>query len=143
MPLAQKTRLNAYPRVKLLTPKSSIDVSGNALTSLTEDELLNMPELQSLQISQNRLQALPDISTWGSLTNLAAANNGLASFPYGMVSLPNLRNIDLAGNNLKKLDDNLALMDNLSMLNIANNPVRILRATIAPFVLFGESFTPG
>lgn len=102
----------------------TLDVSGNALASMSEDANLIMPELRSLIISENRLQALPNISTWTSLTNLAAANNALISFPDGLVSLPNLKNVDFTGNNIKKLDDNIAMMDSLSMLNIANNPLR-------------------
>ena len=102
----------------------TLDVSGNALASMSEDADLIMPELRSLTVSENRLQALPNISTWTSLTNLAAANNALISFPDGMVSLPNLKNADFTGNNIKKLDDNIAMMDSLSMFNIANNPLR-------------------
>ena len=102
----------------------TLDVSGNALASMSEDVNLTMPELRSLIVSENRLQALPNISTWTSLTNLAAANNALISFPDGMVSLPNLKNADFTGNNIKKLDDNIAMMNSLSMLNIANNPLR-------------------
>ena len=102
----------------------NLDVSGNALASMSEDANLIMPELRSLIVSENRLQTLPNISTWTCLTNLAAANNALTFFPDGMVSLPNLKNVDLTGNNIKKLDDDIAMMDSLSMLNIANNPLR-------------------
>lgn len=101
-----------------------LDVCGNALASLTGLDSMTLQELRTLSVSENRLQALPNMSSCTSLTTLAAANNSLASFPDGMAALPNLRNIDFTGNNIKKLDENLAMMDNLSILNIANNPLR-------------------
>ena len=101
-----------------------LDISSNALSLFAEDETLILPELRSLNVSQNRLQTLPNLSRWTSLTTLSAANNALVAFPDGMASLRSLRNVDLSSNNIKKLVDDLANMENLTMLNIANNPLR-------------------
>ena len=56
-----------------------LDVSKNSLKSLTEQEAVNLPDLRSLNVSENCLQSIPNISACDALTNLAAANN-CASF---------------------------------------------------------------
>lgn len=101
-----------------------LDVSKNSLKSLTEQEAVNLPDLRSLNVSENCLQSIPNVSSCDALTNLAAANNALIAFPEGMAALRNLRNVDLMCNNIKKLEDDLGTMSNLSMLNITNNPLR-------------------
>jgi len=102
----------------------SLDVSGNALTSICDDGPLDMPQLHSFYASDNRLTTLPDISGWTNLTVLSASNNNVAVLPEGMTSLTKLRNIDFTGNNLKKLDDQIGMMEDLTSLTIANNPMR-------------------
>lgn len=112
------TQVNGFRKLQIL------DVSKNSLKSLTEQETLNLPDLQSLNVSENCLQSLPNISACDALTTLAAANNALVSLPEGMAALRNLRNVDLMCNNIKKLEEDVGTMSNLSMLNIANNPLR-------------------
>ena len=102
----------------------SLNVSSNALSRLTGDDIISMPELQYLSFSDNRLQSLPNFSSCLALRTLIAANNALFSFPGGLENLPSLRNIDLMGNNVKQLDPRIGTMNNLSMLNIANNPLQ-------------------
>ena len=102
----------------------SLNVSSNALSRLTGDDIISMPELQYLSISDNRLQSLPNFSSCLALKALIAANNALLSFPDGLKILPSLRNIDLMGNNVKQLDPHIGTMNSLSVLNIANNPLQ-------------------
>lgn len=102
----------------------SLDVSGNALTSICDDGTLSMPQLHSFYAGENRLTNLPDISGWTNLTILSVGNNNIAVFPEGMTSLTELRNVDFTGNNLKKLDDQIGMMEDLTALTIANNPLR-------------------
>ena len=101
-----------------------LNVSSNALSYLTEDDIISMPELQYLSVSDNRLQSLPNFSSCFALKTLIAANNALCSLPDGLQTLPSLRNINLMGNNVKQLDPHIGVMNNLSMLNIANNPLQ-------------------
>ena len=101
-----------------------LNASSNALSCLTEDDIVNLPELQYLSISDNRLQYLPNISSCFALSTLIASNNALFSLPGGLETLRNLRNLDLMGNNIKQLDSHIGTMNNLSMLNITNNPLQ-------------------
>lgn len=102
----------------------SLNVSGNALTSICDTGTLIMPELQSFSVGENRLTALPDLSGWSNLTTLSADNNNIAAIPEGMISLMKLRNVDFTGNNLKKLDDRIGLMEGLTSITLSNNPLR-------------------
>ena len=101
-----------------------LNASSNALSSLTGDDIVNLPELQYLSISDNRLQYLPNISSCFALRTLIAANNALSSLPGGLETLRSLRNLDLMGNNIKQLDPHIGTMNSLSMLNITNNPLQ-------------------
>ena len=102
----------------------SLDVSGNALSSVCDGGTVMMPKLQSLSLGSNRLTLLPDLSEWKDLVNLSVRNNNIATMPEGIASLTKLRNADFTGNNLKSLDDGIGMMDSLTTLSIANNPLR-------------------
>ncbi|KAH3015550.1 hypothetical protein KXW60_007797 [Aspergillus fumigatus] len=102
----------------------SLDVTGNALTAISEREDLEMPSLQTLSISMNRIKHLPNICTWTALLTLSAEDNSLSAIPQGFVELQNLRNVDFTGNNISKLDERIGLMEGLSTLRLANNPLR-------------------
>lgn len=102
----------------------TLDVSNNALTSLTENCIFSLPSLQYINLSINRLSQLPDITEWTKLLTLNAEGNKLTSIPDGLVTLTNLRNVEFTGNSLTKLDNRMGLMDSLSVLRVANNPLR-------------------
>ena len=116
------TLLPSY--LKGLPTVKSLDVSGNALSSVCDDGTVTMPKLQSLSLGDNRLTTLPDLSQWADLVNLSVNNNNIAAMPEGITLLMKLRNVDFTGNNLKKLDDGIGMMESLVTLSIANNPLR-------------------
>lgn len=102
----------------------ALNVAQNALTLLVESGALELPSLQSLNATDNRLTTLPEILGWTELLALTTAGNRLVSLPEGMVFLKQLKSVDFSRNDLKKLDERLGLMDNLATLRIANNPLR-------------------
>lgn len=110
--------VDGFPTLKTL------DVSGNALTGLLENEATALSSLQVLNISENRLCAIPDVSKWTELVTLSAGGNKILAIPEGLTSLKKVRNIDLTRNNLKSVDCDIGLMDSLTTLRIANNPLR-------------------
>lgn len=111
-------------QVDKLPVLKSMDVSNNLLTSVLEDEATVLPLLQVLNVTENRLCGLPDVSSWTELVTLSAAGNRITDLPKGLTSLEKLRNLDFTHNNLKALDNDIGLMENLSNLCIANNPLR-------------------
>lgn len=100
-----------------------LDVTGNALTSLTSGHI-KFPVLHQLSCSVNRLTSLPDMTDWKSLLTLAAEDNNISSIPEGFVTLSKLKNVDLTGNSLKVLDDRIGSMAGLDILRISGNPLR-------------------
>lgn len=102
----------------------SLDVSRNALTAISESESLNLLSLQDLNITDNRICMIPDMSEWRSLINFCAGGNKLANLPEGLASLTKLKTLDVSRNDIKQLDSRLGLMDNLTALEVGNNPLR-------------------
>ncbi|KAL4746238.1 hypothetical protein BDW72DRAFT_185294 [Aspergillus terricola var. indicus] len=107
--------------VDKLDSLQELDVAGNALTSLGEK--LTLPALKTLAISMNRINRLPDVSSWQALLTLSAEDNSISEFPLGFTELKNVRNVDLTGNNISRLNEKIGLMDNLFTFRIANNPL--------------------
>lgn len=103
---------------------ASLDVSRNALTAISESESLNLLSLQDLNITDNRICTIPDVSEWTSLIVLCAGGNKLANIPEGITSLPKLKTLDVSRNDIKQLDSRLGLMDSLTSLQVGNNPLR-------------------
>ncbi|KAL9102065.1 MAG: hypothetical protein Q9163_002745 [Psora crenata] len=102
----------------------SIDVSHNALTSISENDDLTLPTIQTLNISENRIRALPKLSGWTNLITLTADGNQITDIPVGLINLPALKNMDFARNDVRQLDARIGLMDSLTVFRVANNPIR-------------------
>ncbi|OJJ55762.1 hypothetical protein ASPSYDRAFT_158059 [Aspergillus sydowii CBS 593.65] len=110
--------------VHKLDALQNLDVVGNALTKLSENENLTLPGLQTLAISMNRIQNLPDVSSWQALLTLSAEDNKISELPQGFTDLKNVKNVDFTGNDLSKLDERIGMMENLFTFRISNNPLR-------------------
>ncbi|KAF6233867.1 hypothetical protein HO173_008079 [Letharia columbiana] len=102
----------------------TLDVANNALTLIVESGAIDLPSLQSLNVTENRLRQLPNMLRCTELLTLTTAGNRLASLPESIVSLKKLKSVDFSRNDIKKLDERLGLMDTLAMLRIAHNPLR-------------------
>ena len=110
--------------IDMMHQLKSLNVASNALTSLTSSGVIHFPALQYLNLNENRLAELPDMSEWTNLLNLAAGGNKLSSFPGGITSLQKLKSADFSMNNIKKMDERFGLMESLTALRVANNPLR-------------------
>ncbi|KAB8231052.1 uncharacterized protein BDW43DRAFT_283368 [Aspergillus alliaceus] len=124
---APKNRLKGVlipASVQELVTLQTLDVANNALTRLSDHDIFGLPSLHNLAISMNRIQCLPDVSTWQALLSLSAEDNNIVDLPQGFTELKTIRNVDLTGNNLTKLDERIGLMESLVTFRIANNPLR-------------------
>ena len=101
-----------------------LDVANNALNSIVGSGCLELPSLQLLNVTENRLTQMPELQGWTELLTLTMAGNRLASLPESIMALKKLKSIDLSRNDIRKLDERLGLMESLTMLRIANNPLR-------------------
>ncbi|KAE8133745.1 hypothetical protein BDV38DRAFT_257381 [Aspergillus pseudotamarii] len=110
--------------VQALSTLQYLNVTGNALTKLSDHDTFGLPNLHTLAISMNRIQCLPDVSSWQALLSLSAEENSIADIPQGFAELKAVRNVDLTGNNISRLDERIGLMESLVTFRIANNPLR-------------------
>jgi len=110
--------MQGFPGLKTL------DVANNALTAFTQNAVVCLPSLQALNVTENRLTALPDISSWTELITLTAGGNQISSFPEGLTALTRVKTLDFSRNDIRKLDEQIGLMESLAVLRIANNPLR-------------------
>ena len=125
--IAARNRLSGplFPTsVDGLSQLKSLDVANNALSSITANGAVGLPALQSLNVTENRLSDLPDVTGWTELMTLTIGGNKLSSFPEGITSLPKLKAVDFSRNDIKKMDERFGLMDSLTVLQVANNPLR-------------------
>ena len=101
----------------------ALEAGENALTSFS-DLNVELPCLQSINISNNRLTALPDMKDWKQLLSLVASQNQLTGIPEELLSLPNLGTIDVSGNDISKLEDYIGSMVSLKTFRIDRNPIK-------------------
>ncbi len=132
----------------------TLDLSGNSLQLVSEGSVI-LPNLQLLNVSANRLKALPGVETWESIMTLSAADNSIAEFPRGFAELPVLKLADFGGNDIRMIPDQIAIMASLETLVVSGNPLqqkkfagmntadlkRALLARLEPFAGSGDEAT--
>ena len=110
--------VDIWPTLQLL------DITNNCITSLSANSKLSLPALRTFLFSTNRINALPDMSTWLHLLTIIGEDNKLSTLPDGLTGLPKVRLADFTGNDLRIIDERICLMENLETLRIAKNPLR-------------------
>ncbi|KAK0616753.1 hypothetical protein B0T14DRAFT_497917 [Immersiella caudata] len=113
--------------VETLPVLQNLDVSSNQLSHLcspTSGKSVAMPALRQVCLSMNRLQSLPDISTWVNLLTLAADENNINAIPEGFTGLEPLRSVDFSSNDIRVIPNEVGRMENLAMLRLSGNPLR-------------------
>ncbi|KAL6362011.1 hypothetical protein LRP88_05494 [Fusarium phalaenopsidis] len=103
----------------------SLDVSTNQLQRLVPlGSAIEFPVLHSLSLSMNRLQGLPDMTSWTSLLTLTVDENNISGIPNSFMSLEKLRHADFSSNDIRVVPPEVSRMENLSMLRLSGNPLR-------------------
>lgn len=102
----------------------TLSLANNSLAALTFAPELDMPQLQTLDVTNNHLTILPPVRGWQRLTTLTAGDNKIAELPVGFTELKLLRIANLSGNELHVLPPEVALMEALTTLILASNPLR-------------------
>jgi Leucine-rich repeat (LRR) protein len=105
----------------------TLDVSANQLTQLTSpcrNVPLEMPSLQQLCVSMNRLQSLPGMGTWTTLLTLSADENSINAVPDGFTQLQKLRSANFSSNDIRVVPAEIGRMESLVMLQLSANPLR-------------------
>ncbi|RMD39864.1 hypothetical protein DV735_g5256, partial [Chaetothyriales sp. CBS 134920] len=104
------------------TSLKEIDLSRNSIEAIEPE--LRLPSVQSFAVNSNRLDSLPDISSWQNLVTLQAAENNLSEIPPGLMALTSVKSVDLSLNNIKTLDPRISKLKTLTSLQLTGNPLR-------------------
>ncbi|KAI6784567.1 Leucine-rich repeat-containing protein-like protein [Emericellopsis cladophorae] len=111
--------------VDRLPQLQTLDASVNQLTRLVPlGAAIDLPVLHALSLSANRLQGLPDMTTWTNLLTLTVDENSISGIPNSFTTLEKLRHADFSGNDIRVVPPEIARMDNLTMIRLSGNPLR-------------------
>ncbi|KAK1573568.1 leucine rich repeat family protein [Colletotrichum navitas] len=111
--------------VETLPNLQMLDISCNQLTRLVPSgSTIGLPSVHQLVLSMNRLQELPDVTSWTSLMTLAADENAIPEFPLGFPGLTKLRHADFSANDIRVVPPEISRMDSLTLIRLAGNPLR-------------------
>lgn len=103
----------------------TLDISSNQIKLLVPSgSMIDLPVLHTLSMSMNRVQELPDMSSWASLLTLTADENTISVIPQSFCGLAKLRQADFSGNDIRVVPPEVSRMDNLSMIRLSGNPLR-------------------
>lgn len=101
---------------------SVLDLSHAKLSTLADDALAQLVNLQTLNLSYNKFIRLPEtLENLSNLRHLSCTDNGLTILPSGIGRLQNLQTLNVHNNNLKELPSSIWLCKNLKVLNATSN----------------------
>ncbi|XP_020831095.1 leucine-rich repeat-containing protein 47 [Phascolarctos cinereus] len=103
----------------------SLNLSANRLRTLPAELARCAPRLQTLNVARNRLRALPaELFALQLLSELAAADNELQELSPAVAGLPALKTLDLANNQLSEIPGELADCPKLKEINFKGNKLK-------------------
>lgn len=126
--LVRKNKLNGTlieEGVTSLPQLQTLDASANQLTRLVPlGSTIILPELHVLSLSMNKLQGLPDMTSWSNLLTLTVDENSMSGIPNSFMTLQKLRHADFSSNDIRVIPPEIARMTNLSLIRLSGNPLR-------------------
>ncbi|KAF2723028.1 L domain-like protein [Polychaeton citri CBS 116435] len=103
---------------------SALNLANNSLAALSFTETVDLPCVQEINLANNHLTTVPDVTHWTKLRTLVASENKITELPAGLTSLKVLRNINLTGNDIRLVDPHIGRMENLKEFVLAGNPLQ-------------------
>lgn len=130
-------QLTTFPgRIFTVAGLTSLKLKNNRLTALPNDIGNRLPDLITLDVSENLLAELPSsISTLSKLETLDASENLLTSLHSSLGALKALKTLILFKNELTSLPHELGEISSLETCNVFNNKIASIPAS---FGLLGE-----
>uniref|UniRef100_A0A6C0KEJ3 HECT domain-containing protein n=1 Tax=viral metagenome TaxID=1070528 RepID=A0A6C0KEJ3_9ZZZZ len=116
--------------ISQLNQLESLNISSNRLLSLPEN-IKNLENITKLVSTNNRLNYIPDELT--ELTNIFDLNlseNLIIQLPESINNMTNLARLNLADNELELLQDNIVNLPNLQSLNLSGNYLKMLPTNV-------------
>ncbi|KAL7673491.1 hypothetical protein ACOME3_008346 [Neoechinorhynchus agilis] len=114
----QTTVLKQLPHLKI------VDLSGNAIESISDDTFEHNPNLTSIYLANNSLKSVPQfVSKSVKLLDLSGNKiNAVEMFAFAEV--PSLQKVLLQGNNISSVDHDAFCGSNLSVVNLTYNKLK-------------------
>lgn len=103
---------------------------GNVLGESLPKGSENLAELESLNLSNNRLKESLDLGRLTSLKSLVLQSNQLASLPKSIGKLANLETLDVSSNQLTELPEGIFNSLNIKRIQLNNNQLTSLPSSI-------------
>lgn len=97
----------------------TVELSGNRISEL--GGLEHLPQLRRLNLGGNLLETLPGLEYVSQLTDLDLSGNQLEALPEGAEQLRHLVSLDLSFNQIATLDDRVGQLANLENLQLEGN----------------------
>jgi leucine-rich repeat protein SHOC2 len=105
-----------------------LDLSGEKLEEIPA-EIYAFTNLKSLDLSKNKLTALPETFYFAHLKALNLNKNKLAQFPLALTELRTLQKLTIAKNDIEELPEEIGNLGQLTHLEIWFNPILELPPT--------------
>jgi Leucine-rich repeat (LRR) protein len=104
-----------------------MDASFHMLTELPVELPLRLPHLNYLNLSYNKLAALPEsFSLLFHLKTLLLSHNLIQRLPASFIHLVKLEKLDISHNSLRELPEEIGTMESLKKLNVSNNKLKLI-----------------
>ena len=100
-----------------------LNVEENALIEIAGAEV-DLPNLHTLNISNNRIASIANIEAWKRLKTVIASRDQFTSVPENVFSLPLLETLDLQNNSITQVDRRLGSISTLQTVRFEGNPIR-------------------
>jgi len=104
-----------------------LNLNTNQITDIPKNVFLalkhSLPNLQKLDISNNQITDLENITIFDNLTFLQASGNKIRSIPSSIQNLKKLEYLYLGNNKLELINPALSLLQSLKLLALNNNKI--------------------
>lgn len=105
VPLFSGKSIEVYSGISFPERSTVIDVSGRGLTGSLKAEVRLLPELTTLDLSDNAFTGLPaEVGQLRQLRVLDLSNNQFTGLPHELANLQQLERLDLRGNAISEFD---------------------------------------
>ncbi len=129
--------MHVFPTISHLGPRSCmlthLDLSGNNVKDISDDEISCLPNLITLDLSLNQLEYLPSgLCKLTKLKTLLARNNVLCELPKCMSSFSqSLEILNISGNILEHFPAHVLQLSQLKHLHLGGNRIHNIPKEIA------------
>lgn len=109
-----------------------LSIMNNRIEYLEPRVHLNLPKLEHLDLSLNKIKNLENIGALTGLKTLSLAKNSLTNIPYELVDLYQLQTLDLSFNNISEesaleIWTILSMMPTLRFVFLSNNKISTIQ----------------